>query len=194
MLVRHLSSSDMLNSPLHCLGLAVASEMVGSTAFIAGSRPRTSSEASPETAAEASTTRGTASSTTHSGVGAVAGQVAGKTAGVAASAGAGSAQAESRAVSLDVSESLAVVALLRCPSVSPRFLPAHCEPNMEVWRGLSRTLGGAGMRASVGLVAGLLACSGSACVQWSGRGNADSCSRASPTTSTPRHSGRCCRT
>jgi hypothetical protein len=184
----------MFNPPLHCLSLAVTSEMVGTTAFIAGSCSRTSSEASPETAAETSTTRGTASSTTHSGVGAVAGQMAGKAAGVAASAGASSAQAESRAVSLDVSESLAVVALLRCPIVSPWLLPAHCKPKTEVSRLTSRTLGGAGMRASVGLVAGLLACSWSACVQWFGRSYTDSCSRASPTTSTPRRSGQCCRT
>jgi hypothetical protein len=110
------------NSPLHCLGLAVTGKVVGATAFIASGRARTASEASPEATAESSTTRGTASSTTHSGVGAVAGQVASKTARVAASAGAGSAQAQSRAVSLDVSESLAVVALLRCPFVSPGFL------------------------------------------------------------------------
>jgi hypothetical protein len=184
----------VFNSPLHCLSLAVTSEMIGSTAFIAGSCSRTSSEASSETAAKTSTTRGTASPTTHSRVGAVAGQVAGKAAGVAASAGASSAQAESRAVSLDVSESLAVVALLCCPTVSPWFLPAHCEPKTEVWRCMSRTFGGAGMRASVGLVAGLLACSWSACVQRVGWGNADSCSKASPTTSTPRRSGQCCRT
>jgi hypothetical protein len=58
--------------------------------------------------------------------------VAGLATVVAATAGASTAQAEGRAVSLDVAKTLAVVALL--------------------------SLGGAGKRAAVGLMAGLLAC------------------------------------
>jgi hypothetical protein len=58
--------------------------------------------------------------------------VTGLAAAVAAAAGASAAQAESRAVSLDVAKTLAVVALLG--------------------------LGSTGQRAAVGLVAGLLAC------------------------------------
>ncbi|KAH7375388.1 hypothetical protein B0T11DRAFT_270257 [Plectosphaerella cucumerina] len=57
--------------------------------------------------------------------------MAGLAAVVAAAAGAGAAQAEGRAVSLDMAQTLAVVALLG--------------------------LGGTGQRAAVGLVAGLLA-------------------------------------
>jgi hypothetical protein len=58
--------------------------------------------------------------------------VAGLATVVAATAGASTAQAEGRAVSLDVAKTLAVIALL--------------------------SLGGAGKRAAVGLMAGLLAC------------------------------------
>lgn len=117
---------------LHGLGLAIASEMVGSAALVAGGRASAASKAAPEASSKATATRGSASSTTsHSWVRAVAGQMAGQTTAVAASAGASSAQAQSRAVSLDVAESLAVVALL----------------------GLS----GARVRAAIRLVAGLLA-------------------------------------
>jgi len=115
---------------LHCLGLAITSKVVGSTALVAGGRASAASETATETSSVTTTGR-TASSTTHSRVGAVAGKVASDTAAVAASACASSAQAQSWAVSLDVSKTLAVVALLG--------------------------LGSAGMRASVGLVAWLLA-------------------------------------
>jgi hypothetical protein len=56
--------------------------------------------------------------TTHSWVGAVARQMAGEAARVAAAAGAAAREPQGRAVSLDVPETLAVVALLRCLSVS----------------------------------------------------------------------------
>jgi hypothetical protein len=116
---------------LHGLSLAVTGKVVGTTALVAGGRARTASEASPSEASETTTGRGNSTSHTSTRVGAVAGQMAGVTAAVASSAGTSSAQAESGAVSLDVSEALAVVALLG--------------------------LGGTGMRAPVGLVTGLLA-------------------------------------
>jgi hypothetical protein len=115
---------------LHSLGLAVTGKVVRSTALVASGRASATSETATETSSIAATRR-TASSTTHSRVGAVAGKMASDTAAVAASAGAGSTQTQSWAVSLDVSETLAVVALLG--------------------------LGGARMRASVRLVAWLLA-------------------------------------
>lgn len=114
----------------HCLCLTIPSEVVGSTALVAGGSPGTASEASPE-AASVSSARGATCTTSHSWVGAVAGQVTSKAARVATSAGASSTQAEGRAVSLDVAKTLAVVALL--------------------------SLSGARMGASIRLVAGLLA-------------------------------------
>jgi len=117
---------------LHGLSLAVAGEVVGTAALVASrGAAALASEASAETSSEAATGGRSTSSTAHSWVGAVARQVARQTAAVAASAGASTAQAEGGAVSLNVSKTLAVVALL--------------------------SLGGAGMGASVGLVAGLLA-------------------------------------
>ena len=104
---------------LHGLGLAVAGKVVGSTALVAGGRASAASETATETSS-VTATRST-SAATHSRVGTVAGKVAGDTAAVATSAGAGSAQAQSWAVSLDVSETLAVIALLGCFSVSPSF-------------------------------------------------------------------------
>jgi hypothetical protein len=92
--------------------------VVRSTTLVAGGRASTASETAPEATSVAAT--GSASTATaHAWVGAVAGKVAGKTAAVATSARASSAQAQRRAVSLDVAESLAVVALLGCPLVSP---------------------------------------------------------------------------
>lgn len=115
---------------LHGLSLAVAGEVVWPTALVAGGGT-TASKSTPE-AAKSST--GSASAAAHSStrVGAVACQMAGEAAGVASSARAGAAQAESRAIGLDVTKALAVVALL--------------------------SLGGARVRASVRLVARLLAC------------------------------------
>ena len=98
---------------LHSLSLAVAGEVVGTTALVASrGAAALASEASAEASSEAATGRRSASSTAHSWVGAVARQVARQTAAVAASAGASTAQAEGGAVSLDVSKTLAVVALL----------------------------------------------------------------------------------
>ena len=99
---------------LHGLGLAIAGEVVRSTALVAGGRASAASEAAPEASIPST---GTASSTANSGAwgGAVTSKMTCLAAAVAASAGAGSAQAQSRAVRLDVSEALAVVALLGCP-------------------------------------------------------------------------------
>ncbi|KAH7030710.1 uncharacterized protein B0I36DRAFT_113135 [Microdochium trichocladiopsis] len=115
---------------LHGLSLAVARKVVGTTALVAGGGTR----AAAETATAAVATEGTAGSGTaaaHVDSGRVLarpGQVAGLTAVVAATVGgAGAGQAEGRAVSLDVAETLAVIALLG--------------------------IGGAGQRALVGLVA-----------------------------------------
>jgi hypothetical protein len=130
---------------LHSLSLAVTGEVVGATALVAGSGALVAAEATTEitleTAARATgatasrTSRGTTSGTGvgtgtgNSGAGAVAGKVAGLAAVVAAAVGA--VQTEGGTVSLDVTEALAVVALLG--------------------------LGGTGKRAGARLVAGLLA-------------------------------------
>ena len=143
---------------LHGLSLAVAGEMIRSAALVTGCRA-TASKATPE-AAECTTGSASAPSHTRARVRAVTGQVAGEAARVASSAGTGAAQSEGWAVGLNVAEALAVVALLR--------------------------LCGARVRASVRLVAGLLAW-----VPISGRYGwccteaTYSCSRASPTMSTP---------
>lgn len=117
----------------HGLCLAVASEVVGATALVACSGTRAVGEASTTIAAdETATAHGsTAAHTRIAGVGASTSQVAGLAAVVASATGGSAAQAESRAVGLDMAQSLAVVALLR----------------------LSR----ARERAAVGLVARLLA-------------------------------------
>jgi hypothetical protein len=106
---------------LHSLGLAVTGKVVRSTALVASGQASATSETATETSSIAATRR-TASSTTHSRVGAVAGKMASDTAAVAASAGAGSTQTQSWAVSLNVSETLAVVALLGCSLVSSLLL------------------------------------------------------------------------
>ena len=115
---------------LHGLSLAIAGEVVGSTALVAGGRARAASEATPKTTSSlVSAARGSAGTTAHSWVGAVAGEMAREAAAVAASAGAGAAQAQRRAVSLHVSKTLAMIALLGCPAVSFSF--AHdsaCGP------------------------------------------------------------------
>ena len=99
----------------HGLSLAITGEVVGAAALVASCGTALASEASTETS---KATTGSTSSTAHSWVGAVAGKVAGQTTAVAASAGAGTAQAQSGAVSLDVSKTLAVVALLGYRRVS----------------------------------------------------------------------------
>jgi len=119
---------------LHGLSLAVASEVVGTTALVAAG-----STATGETTAAASeaTAEGSASTTANGGNGsstgsrAAPGKVTRLAARVAATVGGTTADAKSRAVGLDVTETLAVVALL----------------------GLS----GPGVRAGVALVARLLA-------------------------------------
>lgn len=118
---------------LHGLSLAVASEVVGATALVACSRTRAVGEASTTIAADETTTAhgSTTAHTRIAGVGASTSQMAGLAAVVASATGGSAAQAESRAVGLDMAQSLAVVALLR----------------------LSR----ARERAAVGLVARLLA-------------------------------------
>lgn len=100
---------------LHGLSLAITGEVVRSATLVASSRASAASEAAPEASITAT---GSASTAAHSWVGAVAGKVASDTAAVAASAGTSSAQSQRRAVSLDVSEALAVIALLRCCFVS----------------------------------------------------------------------------
>jgi hypothetical protein len=113
---------------LHGLSLTIAGKVVGASTFVAGGRTRATSEAAPEATETATGSSGAAA---HGRARAVAGEMASHTAAVAAAAGAGTAQAQSGAVGLDVAEALAVVALLG--------------------------LGSAGMGASVGLVARLLA-------------------------------------
>lgn len=159
---------------LHGLSLAVASEVVGSAALVAGGRARTASEATAETAIAAT---GRTRTTHAGGVGAVAGKMADHPAAVAAAAGAGTAQAERGAVGLDVAETLAVIALLGCcyccQSTVVSMLRdlgsrSSCETRNreEVGSGDTgtefglgrRTLSGTGMRTSIGLVAGLFAC------------------------------------
>jgi hypothetical protein len=121
---------------LHGLSLAVASEVVRSAALVAGSRARSAANkattATISAKATAAGSNGTAAA--HVGasrVGASASQVADLTAVVATTAGAGTAQPKGRAVSLDMTKTLTVVALL--------------------------SLGGAGKGAAVRLMAGLLA-------------------------------------
>jgi len=115
---------------LHGLSLAVPCEVVGTAALVAGGRAtRAAGESTAETSKSA--TGGHGSTGTNGAAGAVACQMAGLSTAVAASAGTSTAQAKGGAISLDVTETLAVVALL----------------------GLS----GARMRAGVGLMTGLLA-------------------------------------
>lgn len=114
---------------LHGLSLAITGEVVRSATLVAGSRASAASEAAPEASVTAT---GSTSAATHSWVGAVAGKVASDTTAVAASAGTSSAQSQSRAVSLNVSEALAVIALLSYCFVSilvrcSLSLPGFCE-------------------------------------------------------------------
>jgi len=106
---------------LHGLSLAVA-KVVGAAALVAASSTATSettaaaSEATSEGSASSTANRGNGSST---GSRAAPGKVARLAARVAAAVGGTTADAKSRAVSLDVTETLAVVALLglSCPGV-----------------------------------------------------------------------------
>lgn len=116
---------------LHGLSLAVASKVVRATALIAGSRASTASETTTAEAAEAATANGGTTGKAVGRVGTGTHVVAGLAAVVAAAGRTGTADAESRAVSLNMAETLAVVALLG--------------------------LGAARKRAFAGLVVGLLA-------------------------------------
>jgi hypothetical protein len=164
---------------LHGLGLAISGEMVGATALVAGGRSRTTGEstAAAESTSESATTDGGSTGTTttttaaHTGtsrVGARSSQVAWLATVVATTAGSSTAQAESRAVSLDVAEALAVVALLG--------------------------LGGPGQGALVGLVSLIM----SAVAQLDDRVHtylaACSCSKDAQQRSRLRHSGQHCHT
>lgn len=115
---------------LHGLSLAIAGKVVRATALVASGRTRAASETTAE-ATVAAARNASAAANAAGGVGAGTRKVSGLSAGVAAAAGAGTAQAQGGAVSLNVAETLAVVALLR--------------------------LGSARVRATVALVAGLLA-------------------------------------
>lgn len=142
---------------LHGLGLAVAGVVVGATALVAGGG--TAGEAGAVGTAEAAAHGGSTHGATETAVGgAVTGlgkelvrgdkveetmrsyQMAGLSAAVASASSAGAGEAKGRAVSLDVTEALAVVALLG--------------------------VGGTGLRASVGLVAWRV----SNCTCWRGSG------------------------
>lgn len=119
---------------LHGLSLAVTSEVVRAAALVAAGSAATSETT---TAASEATSEGSASTTTNgldgssARSGAAPGKVTRLAARVAAAVGGTTTDAEGRAVSLNVAEALAVVALLG--------------------------LGGPGVRAGVALVARLLA-------------------------------------
>lgn len=127
---------------LHRLRLAVASEVVRATALVARRRTR-AGESAPPGAEAATTDDPTSADTGNRGVGAVTlkqrqlvpcrihlpmmgrkthSQVAHGIAVVASVAGAGAAQAESRALGLNVPETLAVIALLRLCGARHRAL------------------------------------------------------------------------
>ena len=108
----------------HSLGLAVAGEVVRATTLIAGSGTRTTSETTRRKTSIATTgnRRATPADTDRGGVRASSGQVAGLTAIVATAVGSGAAQAKGRAISLDVSQPLAVVALLGLGGTRQRTL------------------------------------------------------------------------
>ena len=100
---------------LHGLSLAVAGKVVGATALVAGSSPRTGKTATAAEAASESPATNRGASTAHvdaGRVGACASQMARLATVVAATAGSGSAQAQGRAVGLNMAKALAVVALL----------------------------------------------------------------------------------
>lgn len=112
---------------LHGLGLAIASEVIRPAALVAGGAGGASIEATTRSEATTSiTATGNWSSPSKIGsgrVGAVASEMSGKTACIAGAAGwVRAVQAEGRAVSLDVAQTLAVVALLRFGGARQRAL------------------------------------------------------------------------
>ena len=102
---------------LHCLSLTIPSVVVGPTALVASSGPATA-ESSTASEPESSTSDG-CSPTESACSRAVASQVAGVAAAVASSSSAGSGKPQSRAIGLNVSETLTVVALfgIRSPGL-----------------------------------------------------------------------------
>lgn len=120
---------------LHRLSLTIAGEMVGTAALVAGSGARAASETATAKIAAGIAAAPHGGATTHGsgadGIGASTSQMAGLAAVVTAPGSGVTGQAQSRAVSLNVTKALAVIALL--------------------------CLSGARKRAAVGLVAGLLA-------------------------------------
>jgi hypothetical protein len=119
---------------LHGLGLAITSEVVGTSALVAGGRTRAAGKAATSAKATRVATTAHGGAATHGGadgVRACASKVTRLTTVVAATAGASASQTEGWAVSLDVAKTLAVVALL--------------------------SLGSSGKRAAVRLVSRLLA-------------------------------------
>ena len=154
---------------LHGLSLAVARKVVWSAALVAGGGAVDVGQAAAETT-ESATRRGRSTATSagagarsragtllvsdsgkERGLSSTYSDVADLSAGVAAASGSTAAQTKSGAVSLDVAETLAVVALLGWRmSVSIRLL-------CRVRKRIRHTLSSAWVRAVVGLVARLLA-------------------------------------
>ncbi|KAI1104347.1 hypothetical protein F4804DRAFT_192339 [Jackrogersella minutella] len=144
---------------LHGLSLAVAREVVRTTALVACGR----SGATGETASAEATTISTAgylcaaSCSSAGRVGASSGQVTGLSTVIAATVTASTAQAEGRAISLDVSEALAMVALLRLRGTGEGTLVGFVRT--WLFAVVAEALGG---RADLGIVANvatLVACS-----------------------------------
>lgn len=99
---------------LHGLGLAIASEVVRAAALVTGCRTRAAGEPSATRKPSSKSTTTHRSTATHgaNGVRTCASKVAGLATVVAASTGDITTEAQSRAVSLNVAEALAVIALL----------------------------------------------------------------------------------
>jgi hypothetical protein len=107
---------------LHRLRLAVASKVVRAAALVACCRTGSADESAPHGSKAAAGDHAASTSPGDRGVRAVASQMANRIAVVAPVAGAGAAQTERRALGLDVSETLAVVALLRFGGAGHRAL------------------------------------------------------------------------
>ena len=105
------------------MSLAVARKVVRTTTFVAGSGSGAAGEtASAEAAVSTAADRPAASYPNTGRVRASSSQMTGLTAVVATAITASAAQTEGRAVSLDVSEPLAMVALLRLRGTGERTL------------------------------------------------------------------------
>lgn len=102
---------------LHGLRLAITSVVVGAATLVAGSSTvggNSVVEATAEATTEAWATRTASTRSSHARSWAVASDVAHLTARIAAAASGASGNAQSRTVSLNVTETLAVVALFGC--------------------------------------------------------------------------------